>query len=251
MQMHRLIILGTAIQIIICTCPANAQTIALFDGQTLNGWVTAQGKPVTKGWRADDGSLRLDVNQGRGGNIFTDREYGNFILDFEWKIAKGGNSGIKYKVKKFGNRTLGCEYQIIDDDGHHKGSVNKNSTASLYDIYAPSNHHVRPVGEFNQSRIVVCGTSIEHWLNGQLVLTAHVGGAEWYAKKKKSKFKDVVGFGENTHGTIMLTDHHSEVWYRNIYLTPIQPRSQITRRTERRNRVVQRVVKRRANRQRS
>ncbi|HIF31127.1 MAG: DUF1080 domain-containing protein [Pirellulaceae bacterium] len=249
MQLCQFTTRGFAILFTLWACPANAQTIALFDGKTLNGWVTAQGEPVTKGWQVEDGAIKLDRSMGRGGNIFTDRQYGHFILDFEWKIAKGGNSGIKYKVKKFDGRILGCEYQIIDDEGAR--SVNKNSTASLYDVYAPREKHVRPVGEFNQSRIVVCGSSIQHWLNGHLVLTAHVGSDEWYAKKEKSKFNDVKGFGENTFGTIMLTDHNSDVWYRNMYLTSIQPKEQRTRRLDNHNRVLRRVARRRTNRRHS
>jgi hypothetical protein len=196
--------------------------VALFDGKSLDGWVNDKGGEVAKGWQAVDGTLALDARQGRGGNILSAQEYDDFVLEFEWMISAGGNSGIKYKVTKFGNRTLGCEYQIIDDEKHRDGTVDKKSTGSLYDVYAPAKSKVlRPVGEFNQSKIVVRGKQIEHWLNGQLLLTASVGSADWYAKKDASKFNDVVGFGENGPGRIMLTDHNSRVSYRNLFLTPL------------------------------
>ena len=236
--------------ILIATLPSadvSAQRTSLFDGETTNGWVTDKGEPVTKGWQAVDGVLTLDVSNGRSGHIVTEQEYDNFILEFEWRIAKGGNSGLKYKVKKFGGRTLGCEYQIIDDGAHRDGKISNKSTGSLYDLYAPSEKRfVRPRDEFNQSRIVVCGNRIEHWLNGELLVTAFVGSEEWHAKVADSKFSDVEGFGQNALGKIMLTDHKSQVWYRNIYLTPIQVKADVestqskSRRSSRRTRSARR-----------
>lgn len=205
---------------------AQAQKVALFDGQTLDGWVTTSGEPVTRGWEAADGALTLNTAGGRAGHILTDRQYGDFILEFEWRIAPGGNSGIKYKVQDFNGRLLGCEYQIIDDVKNTQGKVTNKSTASLYAIHAPSTHDgLNPAGEFNRGKIVVQGRRIEHWLNGVLVLTTVVGSADWNAKKAASKFSDVDGFGENHLGRIMLTDHNSGVVYRNIYLTPIMAES--------------------------
>jgi hypothetical protein len=229
---------------------AEAERIALFDGETLSGWVTEKGQPVTKGWQVVDGALTLDVSQGRAGHIVTEQEYDNFSLEFEWKIAKGGNSGLKYKVKKFGRRTLGCEYQIIDDADHRDGKNLKKSTGSLYDVYPPNEQKfVRPLDEFNHSRIVVCGNRIEHWLNGTLIVAAHVGSTQWHANIAESKFNDVAGFGENSLGKIMLTDHNSQVWYRNIYLTPLQLKSSVASETQR-NGVRSRIARRRADRRR-
>jgi hypothetical protein len=198
------------------------QTIALFDGKSLHGWTTLDGRPVTKGWEAVDGMIHLNTDGGRSGDIVTDREYGDFELRFEWKNVAGGNSGLKYRVRKFGNKTLGCEYQIIDDDGYRIKLPPKGSTGSLYDIYEPNAaKSVNPSGQFNQSRIVVRGNRIEHWLNGKRIVVACVGSAEWNRRFAESKFADVPGFGWNREGRIMLTDHNSEVWYRNIELIPL------------------------------
>jgi hypothetical protein len=198
------------------------QTIPLFDGKSLDGWTTQDGQPVTKGWEVVDGMIHLNTDGGRAGHIVTDREYGDFDLTFEWKNVPGGNSGLKYRVRTFDNKTLGCEYQIIDDDGYRVKMRPKGSTGALYDVYEPNHAKaVNPPGQFNHSRIVVRGNRIEHWLNGKQIVVACVGSSEWNRRIADSKFSDVPGFGRNREGKIMLTDHKSEVWYRNIELTPL------------------------------
>ena len=216
--MARLISVFSCVLFLSSVCSA-ANPILLFDGQTLNGWTTQKGEPVTKGWEVVDGTIHLDIANGRGGNILSDRDYGDFDLRFEWKISEGGNSGIKYRVKEFpGRGFLGCEYQILDDEKHGDGKNEKTSTGSLYHVYAPTNKHLNPPGQFNHSRVVVSNNYVQHWLNGILILTAQIGSPDWEEKVADSKFHDVEGFGLNQQGRIMLTDHSSEVWYRNIYL---------------------------------
>jgi len=200
------------------------ERIALFDGRTLDGWTTLDGQPVTQGWEAVDGTLHLSTSGERAGHIVTAQEYGDFDLEFEWKIAPKGNSGVKYRVREFGNRVLGCEFQILDDAGYHQQLRPKGLTGSLYDLYEPNAaKRMRPLDEFNHSRIVVRGDRIQHWLNGHLIVLAHVGNPEWNRRIADSKFAEVDGFGRNGVGRIMLTDHRSEVWYRNIHLTPLPP----------------------------
>ena len=194
----------------------------LFNGHSLAGWTTPKGKSVTSGWQAEDGVLHLPANA-KGGHIITDRDYENFVLDFEFKISGKGNSGIKYRVKDYGKQTLGLEYQILDDahPSYAKLSGNK-MTAGLYDIYEPSpRRFLRPIGEYNSGRIVVNGQHIEHWLNGHRVLTAVVGSDEWNLRIAASKFNKRPDFGENARGRIMITDHNNEVWYRNIVIQEI------------------------------
>ncbi len=198
------------------------ETVPLFDGKSLDGWTTVGGQPVTKGWEVVDGMIHLNTEGERAGPIVTEQEYRDFELSFEWKNVPGGNSGVKYRVRKFGNRTLGCEYQIIDDDGYRVKLPPKGSTGSLYALYEPNRAKaVNPLDQFNHSRIVVRGNRIEHWLNGKRIVVACVGSCEWNRRIADSKFADVPGFGRNRSGKIMLTDHKSEVWYRNIELTPL------------------------------
>ena len=205
------------------TTSLGAQQVApLFDGKSLDGWTTVGGQPVTKGWEIVDGMIHLNTDGERAGPIVTKQEYRDFELRFEWKNVPGGNSGVKYRVRKFANKTLGCEYQIIDDDGYRVKLRPKGSTGALYDIYEPNSAKaVNPPGQFNRSRIVVRGNRIEHWLNGKRIVLACVGSNEWNRRIADSKFADVPEFGRNRAGKIMLTDHKSEVWYRNIELTPL------------------------------
>jgi hypothetical protein len=200
---------------------AAAEPIALSD--SLSGWMTPDGQPVPKPWRVSGGTIHLTQDGPRGGNIVSVREFGDFELEFWWKIAPGGNSGLKYRVRDFDGRVLGCEYQIVDDQAIRAGPNSKGSTGSLYDVYEPgSRKQVRP-GEFNHARIVVRGHRIEHWLNGQLIVSALVGSSQWRERIADSKFADVDGFGENRRGRIMLTDHGSEVWFRDLVLQELPP----------------------------
>ena len=91
-----------------------------FDNRSLTQWTTADGKPVESGWEVIDGVVHLKKEGRRVGHILTASEFGDFSLEFEWKIAPGGNSGIKYRVQTYGKKVLGCEYQICDDDAKKK-----------------------------------------------------------------------------------------------------------------------------------
>jgi hypothetical protein len=196
--------------------------IPLFDGSSMSGWTTPEGQPVARGaWAVSDGAIHLNVSKGRGGNVITDREFGDFELVFEWKIASRANSGIKYRVKDFQGQLLGCEYQMIDDQGY--GHLRPaQTTAALYDVYEPMAHEpLKPPGQYNRGTIIVCGNCIEHYLNGRLVVSAVVGSDEWRRRIAASKFNDVAGFGENRSGRIMLTDHGDEIWFRNIFIRPL------------------------------
>jgi 3-keto-disaccharide hydrolase len=202
---------------------ADDNAIQLFDGKSLNGWTTKSGEPVTSGWTVEDGML---LRTSRGGSIYTAKEYGDFDLSFEWKIAPRGNSGVKYRVAYYKKGVygfpgwLGCEYQVYDDLGRRAGPL--HSTGAIYELYAPSsNKKLRPVGEFNDSRIVVRGTKIEHWLNGEKIIDADTNTDDWKRRVARSKFGDVEGFFANPQGRIELQDHGSKVWFRNIVLRPL------------------------------
>ncbi len=199
---------------------AEERSIALFDGESLTGWTTASGEPVTKGWTIEDGML---VRTERGGAIYTADEYGDFELTFDWKIAVRGNSGVKYRVAFYkkgvrGNPGwLGCEYQLFDDAGRRSNP--KTSAGALYGLYAPNDKKkLKPPGEFNRSRIVVKGTAIEHWLNGEKIVAVDSGSDDWKRRIAQSKFGIVDGFFENSKGRIQLQDHGSKVWFRDIKL---------------------------------
>lgn len=212
-------LLSLAVAICVMVTPLLGEDVKdrLFDGESLAGWTMTDGKPITRGWEVVDGAIHLKKEGQRAGHIITERDFGDFRLSFEWAIAKGGNSGLKYRVRSFSNRLLGCEYQIYDDA--KRELTPKKQSASLYALYAPGEAKLlKPAGEFNAAQIIVSGSTIEHWLNGHRVVSATVGSEEWDARVADSKFSDAAGFGENRFGKIMLTDHGSEAWYRNFKL---------------------------------
>jgi hypothetical protein len=202
---------------------AARDAVHLFDGKTLNGWTTLNGRPVTTGWEVIDGMIHLNPEKGRAGSIITAKEYDNYRLTFEWKIASGGNNGLKYRVRNYSGKWYGCEYQIIDDNAHRQGASPQHSTGALYDLYAASKQkRILPAGKFNTSVVVVDGNKIEHWLNGKPVLSVKVGSDDWRKRVARSKFSELHEFGQVGRGRIMLTDHGSEIWYRKLKLEPLR-----------------------------
>ena len=196
----------------------------LFNGKDLTGWTSADGKPVTAttGWIVEEGGVLHRA--AKGGDIFTAEEYGDYELTWEWKIAAAGNSGLKYRVLQYpGKGNLGCEYQMLDDAKHPDGKIGPHrQTAALYDILPPAaDKPLKPVGEWNASKIIVKGNTFEHWLNGTKVLSVDLSSETFKAARAKSKFKNVPQFAENAKGRIMLQDHGDEAWFRNIALKPL------------------------------
>ncbi|MGI9429945.1 MAG: 3-keto-disaccharide hydrolase [Bythopirellula sp.] len=194
-----------------------ADTELLFNGKSLDNWTTQHGKPITRGWEVVDGMIHLQPTQPRAGHIVTKQEFGDFRLSFEWKIPAGGNSGLKYRVRDYGGKTRGCEYQIIDDTGYHKLVEPRNSSGALYDLVAPNqNKKLLPLDQFNSSKIRVEDNQVTHWLNGQEILTIRIGSPNWHRRVAESKFSDLTNFAINPRGKILLTDHNGEIWFRNF-----------------------------------
>lgn len=194
----------------------------LFNGKDLSNFrISGSDKPPGPGWVIEDGLLKK-MAKIPGGHIITKEKYGDFILTWEWKIAPKGNNGIKYLVVESRGDFPGPEYQMLDDNGHHDGKNGaKRHTASLYDIFPPAdNKPLKPVGEWNSSKIVIQGKKVEHWLNGALVVAYELESEELKAAIAKSKFKKAEGFDKKIEGHIMLTDHIDECYYRNIKILP-------------------------------
>jgi hypothetical protein len=189
----------------------------LFDGKITQGWRTFKKQTFpAKGWVVEDGWLHC-LGKG-GGDIITDAEFNDFELQWEWKLAPVGNSGVKYFILESRSSALGHEYQMIDDE-HEPDAMNaggKQLTASFYDVLAPTRPPVKPAGEINSSRILVKGNHVEHWLNGVKVLEYECGSESVKAGVAASKFKTTAGFGDKVRGHLLLQDHNSEVWFRNV-----------------------------------
>ena len=191
----------------------------LFDGKTGQGWRSMKQQTFPeRGWVVENGSLKLEAGS-RPGDLISQGTYSEFDLHWEWRIPSGANNGLKYFIiEERGG--IGHEYQMIDDQGTK--SIPEHSTASLYDVLAPNpGKPLRPPGEWNQSRILVKGQTVQHWLNGEMVLEYELGSSELLKAVQDSKFKSVPGFGTRVKGHILLTDHNDQAEYRNIKILPL------------------------------
>jgi hypothetical protein len=192
----------------------------LFDGQSLAGW-RLYGKPagttIGPGWKVEGGILKKIAGI-KTGDIITEQTFDNFELSWEWRIEKEANNGVKYFVTESRPAAPGHEYQMIDDDAPKWASLHAESkTASFYEVLAPAaDRPLNPAGQWNRSRIIVRGQTVEHWLNDRRVLTYELGSAAVKAGIAKSKFAKYPDFGQKIRGHIMLTDHGDEAWFRAI-----------------------------------
>lgn len=193
----------------------------LFDGSTPSGWRSAnQTRFPSNGWEIREGCLV----SGGGGSLVSKEEFDHFDFVWDWKMMdKGGNSGVKYFVKEGKNDALGLEYQMLDDAEHpwmKDGRMKPHdfhTVGAVYELYPPSEFKkYKPVGEWNTSRVVAYGRHVEHWLNGEKVAEFDRGSGDFAERIAKSKFKDVPGFGMHEKGLLLLQDHGSVVWFRNI-----------------------------------
>jgi hypothetical protein len=143
----------------------------LFDGIDPNSWREfGQAKFPTNIWNLDKGCLHVMPHVG-GGDLVSVDKFNNFELTWEWRIAFGGNSGLKYLINEE-HGAIGPEYQMIDDLHEEDGARGpKYVTGSVYDVVGATNVVVKPLSEFNQSRLIVQVKHVEHWHNGKLVLT--------------------------------------------------------------------------------
>lgn len=195
----------------------------LFDGSSLDAWRGYRRETLPEaGWEVSDGMLKT-VPKVKGGELITRQKYRDFELAWEWRVAPGGNNGVKYFVTEERPRAPGHEYQMIDDTGYPGKLTPVQYTAGFYDVLpASTDKALKPAGEWNTSRIVVRGPRVEHWLNGQQVLTYELGSEAVKAGLATSKFKNEPGFGEKIDGYIMLTYHQDECWFRNIRIRELR-----------------------------
>jgi hypothetical protein len=207
--------------------PNAEKWVTLFNGKELKGWHSYnQDKAV--GWFIEDGTLTSD---GSGGDLVTDKEYGDFELEFEFKIPEGSNSGVLYKVIETPDikRTVfsAPEYQIIDDknyvvkdaDGKNIGLKPVQLTGANYDMNPPSDPAAyKPAGSWNTGKIIVAKDHVKHYLNGKLVADYRYGDDAWKAQVAKSKYKDWPYATPHHKGKIALQNHNAKekVWFRNI-----------------------------------
>lgn len=198
----------------------------LFDGETTKGWRSFKKDSISSGWKVVDGALTRAA--GGAGDIVTTDKFKAFELSIEYKISKGGNSGIMYHVTEEANTPwmTGPEIQIQDNkDGH-----DPQLAGWLYQLYKPENDEktgkpqdaTKPAGEWNQLVILISPEKCTHTMNGVKYVEYVKGSKDWDERVAKSKFGKMPLFGKPTEGFISLQDHGNEVAYRNIKIREIK-----------------------------
>lgn len=196
----------------------------LFAGGSLDDWKGYRTDSLPAKWIVDDNAIHYDPDEpGSGGDLVTREEYGSFELSFDWKISECGNSGVIYLASESEDYeqlwNTGPEYQILDNTCHPDAEEGAHRhAASNYDVNAPSEDVTRPAGEWNEGRIIVDSTRVEHWLNGQKVVEYELGSEEWQQRISESKWTDYPDYGTMREGRIALQDHGDPVWFRRIMI---------------------------------
>lgn len=203
--------------------------ISLFDGKTTKGWHSYGKTTAGESWKVVDGTLHLDASSKAdwqsksGGDLVSEGEFENFHLKLDWKISQNGNSGIifwvqddpaKYKYVWY----TGPEMQVLDNDGHADGKINKHRAGNLYDLIAGKEGVVKPVGEWNTAEIISNKGKLDLVLNGVTVVSTTYGDESWKQLVAGSKFKGMPDFGKFYKGHIALQDHGNDVWFKNIMI---------------------------------
>ena len=190
----------------------------LFDGQSVTGM---RGYKMDSfpwdSWVIKEGALKT-IPGSKGVDIISTDIYKDFELELEWKLQSGGNSGIFYFATEEGNFIWQSapEMQVLDNTAHPDRMRKVTSAGALYDLIAPKNEVVKPLGQFNQVKIISKDNHIEHWLNGQKLLEYEYGSEEMKTLIGQSKFKDMPYFAKASSGRVGLQGDHGEVWYKNI-----------------------------------
>lgn len=213
--------------------------IALFDGESLNGWRGYNKETVPGKWVIDEGTLKFngtgggEAQEADGGDLIFAHKFKNFELSIDWKVAKGSNSGIFYLAQEVKDQPIyisAPESQVLDNVNHVDAKMGKDGnrmSSSLYDMIPAKPQNSKPFGEWNNTTITVFKGTVLHAQNGENVVEYHLWTPQWTEMLKASKFKPGGSFpiafdllnncgGENREGYIGLQDHGDDVWFKNI-----------------------------------
>jgi hypothetical protein len=200
----------------------------LFDGKSTDGWRGYKSKTVPESWRIENGSLLARRAEGRStGDIITTNQFDNFELRLQWKMTKGNNSGVIYRATEEQDQVWqsGPEYQILDNTSHPDGLNTLASAGACYAVFAPAKDATKPLGEWNETRILARGKHVEHWLNGEKLVEYNVDSKRWNAHVKTSKFFPTAygqgNWGQAPKGHIGLQDYGGAIEFRNIKIRPL------------------------------
>ena len=222
----------------------DANTIVLFDGSSLEGWRGYGKDHVPARWSIEDGCLKFsgsgggEAQTGEGGDlIYAAQKFKNFELELEWKVSKGGNSGIFYLAQEIKKEDgsyepiyiSAPECQVLDNENHPDAKLGvdgNRQSSSLYDMIPAKPQNSKPAGEWNKVKIMVYKGTVVHFQNDVAVGEYHLWTPQWTEMLQASKFSEEkwpVAFnllnncgGENHEGYIGFQDHGDDVWFRNI-----------------------------------
>jgi hypothetical protein len=247
---------------------------SLFDGKTFAGWHDpAKRTPPGDGWRVDEGAIMAVPKAQLREDLLSVDTFGNHELEFEWRIAPGTNSGVKYGMQRHvfldlskvpdgsiqeqlafeisknasdrskiaaGARgkdyTIGFEFQIIDDsrnaDVKKGGSL--HGCGSLYSLVAPSSNPAKRPGEWNQTRLVVEGDRVQHWINGVKVVDVSLDDPRIEAGLRKRWGVDhpvyqLLTKRPQRRSPVVLTHHGDQAWFRKLRIRELPAGSAASR----------------------
>ena len=189
--------------------------VALFDGKSMDGWFT-HPENQQEVWKVDSntGTLARSLSNGY---IWTEKTYGDFILDLEYKLSMRCNSGVFFRTDPQNPVQGGFEIQLLDPQDRDWG---KNDHGAIYDAVAPTSKPAGKVGDWDKLRIRVKGDIIRVWVNGTKVSEADLSKwtmAQMNPDGTKNKFKTALNDLPKT-GHIGFQDHGHNVSFRNIFL---------------------------------
>lgn len=204
----------------------------LFNGATMQGWHDYNGSALSGGWEVVDGTIQADgKGSDKNGYIVTDKQYENFELVWDWKISKGGNSGMLYHVVERPGFDVpyitGPEYQLIDDRNFAEPLEDWQRCGVDYAMYLPdfAKQKVNPAGEWNTSKIVFDNGHVTYYMNGEKTIEFDAWTEDWFDRKSKGKWKDFGEYGLAHKGVICLQDHGYPAWFRNIKIKELPRKS--------------------------
>lgn len=187
-------------------------------GLPATDWRAFRGTDFPQGsWIVDGDMLRASATAERI-DLVTRERFRDFVLTFDWRLPRGGNTGILYRVSEEALETwqTGPELQLIDDEHHPDGANPLTATGAFYEVLAPW-HEERPTANmFHSARLVVQGSKVEHWIDDRRVLAYDLDDEELRERIAASKFKDYPQFARIEEGHIALQHHGTEAWFRNI-----------------------------------
>ena len=217
------------LSLVFISCNDKSEWIYLFDGQTTDGWRAYNGKDIPKKWDVVDGELTFNTELkleedwvGGADIIYYKEQFEYFELHLEWKLPKGGNSGVFYHVQEgYGSPpAISPEYQLLDDIGWEEINNAKlkewQKAGANYAMHEAdiSKKKLNPAGQWNSSKVIYNKEKVEHWLNGQLLLDFVPYSEEWLLKRNSGKVG--ADYAKYKKGFIALQDHDSPIWFRNI-----------------------------------